>query len=71
MTAVNKGERFWFYRPELGLGWPFGVGHDEYARRTVWLGFPFTGQVVFAYKDCGDPECEADMRRWMAEEGDL
>jgi hypothetical protein len=62
--------RIWFYRPGKWTGWLVGIGHDEFARRTVWLGSWLTGAVVIAYRACGDPECEADRDRMIREELD-
>lgn len=58
-------DRVWFWKPcWYWFGWrtlvPFFYGHDEYARRTLLLGWTVTGRVIFALWGCGDPECEAD-----------
>lgn len=63
----------WFYRPGAWNGLIAGFGHDEYARKTVWLGSWLTGAVVIAYRQCGDPECiterdqmiRDEIREWM------
>src|SRR5690349_6592163 len=67
---IKKPGRVWYYRPGSWSGlWPVFIGHDEWARRTLVLGLGWlTGVVVIAYRDCGDPECEADMRRRVAED---
>jgi hypothetical protein len=63
-------DRFWFYRPEWYEGaWsPVYVGHDEYSRRTLMLGWPFTGRIVIALGYCGDAECYAESLRMRDEE---
>lgn len=45
--------RVWFYQPAwYWFGWgtlsPVLFGHDEYARRTVVVGWTFTGRIVIA-----------------------
>lgn len=54
--------RIWFYRPQWWFaGWsPIWIGHDEYARRTLVLGWPVTGMAIIALGPCGDPECERE-----------
>jgi hypothetical protein len=64
-AARKKAGRVWFYRPELywfGLKTfrPFKFGHDEYARYTAVFGWAFTGRIVVAFRDCGDPTCRAE-----------
>ena len=73
MTDSRKPGRVWVYAPELHwYGWrtliPLYRGHDEYARRTLVIGWTVTGRIVIAYRGCGDPECVADMYQWMADE---
>jgi hypothetical protein len=54
---LSRG-RVWFYRPQRWFYWnPLLLGHDEFARRTLVIGWPFTGQVVIALGWCGDVEC--------------
>jgi hypothetical protein len=57
--------RAWFWKPSwYWYGWttliPFVYGHDEYARRTIMLGWTVTGRVIIALWPCGDRECEED-----------
>lgn len=56
-AAGMRTSRVWFYRPGAWTGWPMGLGHDEFARKTVWFGSWLTGAVVIAYQDCGEQEC--------------
>ena len=58
--------RLWAYRPQVGLGWrnlrPMWLGNDQYHRRTLVLGFPWTGELVVALREfdrdgCADGEC--------------
>jgi hypothetical protein len=63
-----KPGRVWFYRPTFYWhGWstliPAHRGHDEFARLTFMLGWPFTGRMVIATNDCGNPECHAQTLR--------
>lgn len=55
----------WFWKPQWHwFGWktliPFSYGHDEYARRTLLLGWTITGRVIFPLWDCGDRDCHED-----------
>lgn len=57
--------RIWFWKPQWHwFGWrtlvPAHYGHDEYARRTILLGWTITGRVIIALWNCGDEECELD-----------
>lgn len=52
----------WFWNPQMHwFGWktllPLMVGHDEYARRTIVIGWTVTGRAIFPLWDCGDPAC--------------
>lgn len=57
--------RVWFWPPQwywYGLRTliPVGFGHDEYARKTIVLGWTITGRAIIALWDCGDVECHDD-----------
>lgn len=54
--------KVWFWKPEARIlrPFPFWIGHDEYARKTLVLGYPFTGRVIIAYKDCQSDECSEE-----------
>lgn len=46
-------DRVWFYRPVLGWSWaPWRKGGDEWDWHTIVLGWPWTGQVVYATRRC-------------------
>lgn len=52
----------WVWKPQWHwFGWktflPFSVGHDEYARRTLVVGWTITGRVIFPLWYCGSGEC--------------
>lgn len=68
MFGSEEPGRVWFYKPQLDVHWPVFLGHDEYARRVLVLGFPFTGRVLIALWKCGDTEClqerEVNLRRY-------
>lgn len=56
-------KRIWFYRPYRGIGWwnlrPVWFGNDEFHRKTIVLGFPWTGEAVIALWHFKQPcECE-------------
>lgn len=60
---VHRGPRVWFYKPTLWwYGWrtllPVWRGGDEWGRRTIVIGWNFTGQVVVPYGE-PDPEVAA------------
>lgn len=61
--------RVWFCRPQIW--WPrlspVWISHDEYARRTLVIGWTFTGQVIIALGHCGDPECVTERDRMIRE----
>lgn len=71
--------RVWAWAPSaFWPGWrglvPAFVGHDEFARLTLVIGWPWTGRLVVALWGCGDPECQAEAaeqvqawteRRWQ------
>lgn len=45
-------DRVWFYPPQIFMDWRlFWLGDDEYHYRTLVIGFPFTGQIVIAFKE--------------------
>lgn len=55
----------WAWRPQWHWhGWqtllPLMLGHDEYARRTLVIGWTITGRLIIPIGDCGDPECHRD-----------
>ena len=66
--------RVWFYRPDLYWdGWktfnPFMYGHDEFARRTLCIGWGFTGQIVLAVWECNEAEtCWGEMEAIRGED---
>lgn len=65
----------WFWKPEwYWSGWktllPVRFGHDEYTRRTLVLGWTFTGRVIFPLWDCGDSDCHRDAIRAIQQEGE-
>lgn len=65
LHVVRSKHLFWFYKPQwYWFGWktlwPFQIGHDEYARRTLMLGWTVTGRAIITLGDCGDPECKAE-----------
>lgn len=54
--------RVWLYSPEVWWhGWrtlrPVHMSEDEYNRRTLVIGWNFTGQVVIALWECRNPDC--------------
>lgn len=59
--------RVWFHRPQIWWPrWtPVWFGHDEFARRTLVIGWTFTGQVIIALSYCGDPECITERDRMI------
>jgi hypothetical protein len=65
LSKARRANRIWLYKPQwYWHGWktliPLMIGHDEYARRTIMLGWTVTGRVVVPLGDCGDPECRRD-----------
>lgn len=64
-SAGLKTAPIWFRPPGRWNGWPAGLGHDEFARKTVWFGSWLTGVVVIAYRHCGDPECVTERERMI------
>jgi hypothetical protein len=76
LRKARRAARIWFYRPELWWrGWktfiPIQLGHDEYARRTLLLGWTVTGRVVIPLGDCGDPECRQDAEEYLLFEEEM
>ena len=58
----------WFWKPcwywhGLSTLVPFLYGHDEYARRTIMLGWTITGRVIIALWGCGSAECQQESAR--------
>lgn len=65
LIIAQRDRTPWFWKPQwYWFGWktliPFSYGHDEYARRTLLLGWTITGRVIFPLWDCGDAECHRD-----------
>lgn len=60
-----KPQRYWFGRGTL---LPFMVGHDEYARRTIVVGWTVTGRIIFPLWDCGDPVCRREAMQALLDE---
>lgn len=63
----------WFWKPQrYWFGWktliPFAYGHDEYARRTLLLGWTVTGRIIIPLWECGDAGCARDAIEMMKEE---
>lgn len=64
-VALNQARRravIWFWKPQWHwFGWmtlvPFMVGHDEYARRTIVIGWTITGRVIIPLWFCGSSDC--------------
>lgn len=56
--------RYWVYKP-IHFTWrgasgslsPIGISHDEYSRKTLVIGWPFTGQLILPYRYCGAYQC--------------
>ena len=62
LEQARSEERFWFYKPEMywhGISTlsPIAIGHDDYARHTLMLGWTITGRIIIALGDCGEKEC--------------
>lgn len=74
---ARREARIWFWRPQWHwFGWktliPFMYGHDEYARRTLLLGWTVTGRVIIPLWFCGDEKCLTEgIEAMRVEEGDL
>lgn len=68
---LSRG-RVWFYRPQWWWPrWsPVMIGHDEFARKTLVVGWAITGQVVVALGWCGDEECIRDRDAMLRELGE-
>lgn len=63
-----KRGRVWFYRPQMDWDWaPIRRGHDEFARNTICIGWPFTGRLIITTGPCGLEEC-VRMRDKMLED---
>ena len=68
-TALNR-RRVWFHTPgeTYNRVSPLWVGNDEYHRRTLVIGWGFTGQAVVALWRCRCKECRqelADLDAWL------
>lgn len=70
LRALQKAEsKVWFWRPSwYWFGWgtlvPIYVGHDDFARRTLLLGWSVTGRVIIALWPCGEKDCYDDTLDW-------
>ena len=69
LEEARKANRVWFWKPQwYWHGWttllPAYIGHDEYARRTLLIGWTVTGRIIIALGDCGRPECKTDAYTW-------
>lgn len=65
--------RVWFWGPSwYWHGWgtlvPVNVGEDEFGRRTLVLGWTFTGRVLIALWMCKHPDCVAFRERWPTDD---
>jgi hypothetical protein len=65
LREADKGSRVWLWKPQwYWHGWstlnPVFIGHDEYARRTLMLGWTITGRIIIALWHCGSEECYRD-----------
>jgi hypothetical protein len=70
LETARAADRIWFYSPQLYWhGWstllPVASGHDDYARKTVMLGWTLTGRMIIALGDCGQPECRDDAIEYL------
>lgn len=62
LAQARKKHRITFWRPGLyWFGWwtlsPVIYSHNEFAQRTLLLGWTFTGRVNISLRDCGVQEC--------------
>jgi len=53
LEVARAKSRVWFYAPQFywfGVGTlsPILINHDEYARRTLVIGWTITGRIIFA-----------------------
>lgn len=65
LIVEQSDNRVWFWKPSWHwFGWetllPIGLGHDELARRTLVLGWTFTGRVIIPLGDCGSEDCRRE-----------
>ena len=65
LILKQRDRRPWFWKPQWHwFGWgtlaPIGIGHDEYARHTLILGWTVTGRMIIPLWDCGDDTCRAE-----------
>lgn len=56
---------YWFGLPTLS---PVTFGHDEYSRRTIVIGWPFSGRLIVAYRWCGSTQCFRESVRMLEAE---
>ena len=56
--SKRPGRCPWFYKPELYWGrWsPVWLGGDEFCRRTLVIGWNFTGQIIIPLWYCRTPD---------------
>lgn len=73
LEEARKKYRIWFWKPQWY--WfgprtlvPFMIGHDEYARRTLLLGWTVTGRAIIPLWDCGDEQCRKDALIYLQDE---
>ncbi|KUF07176.1 hypothetical protein [Leucobacter sp. G161] len=67
----RTNRRAWAYKPWLSIGRPTTIGHDEWSRYTLAIGFGFTGRIIIALRGCGDHACMRQTiayTRWLEEE---
>ena len=74
LVLRQQNRKPWFWKPQWHwFGWktliPFNYGHDEYARRTLLLGWTVTGRAIFPLWYCGDKACFRDAMVDLRDEG--
>lgn len=68
VVLLNQARRravIWFWKPQWHwFGWstlsPFLIGHDQYARRTLVVGWTVTGRAIIPLWFCGSGDCLRD-----------
>lgn len=73
LVIAQQDRSAWFWKPQWHwFGWatllPFKIGHDEYARRTLILGWAITGRMILPLWDCGDATCHLEAMAQIREE---
>lgn len=68
LNWARSENRIWFWKPQwywhgLQTLVPVLIGHDEYARRVLTLGWTITGRVNIALGDCGGEWCKENAYR--------